>query len=283
MAFEFGYFDSVNGDRLYNADQISTMFEGLITNGIYESVGNKMAVEPNEGMVIQIDTGRGYFNGRWCKNTSAYLMTLEESDVTLNRYAAVCIRVDKSESVRSVAPVIKYSEFATSPVKPTMTRSELINEYCLAYVYIKAGSSTITAANIEDTRNDRNLCGWVTGLIEQIDANTLYSQFTAIFNDWFAGIQDDLDDNTKTMLVAALPTSLTVTLSASGWIDNSQTVSVTGVNATKSILVQSDDASADVFINAGIKCTAQGANSLTFSCDTVPSEDITVKVLHMGK
>lgn len=283
MAFEYGFFNSVNGDRLYNSDQISTMFEGLLTNGVYESVGNKMAVEPNEGMVIQINTGRGYFNGRWAKNTSAYLITLADSDVTLNRYAAVCIRVDQSDSVRSVTPVVIYSEFATNPAKPSMTRSELINEYCLAYVYIKAGATAITAANIEDTRNDSNLCGWVTGLIDQLDSSTLYTQFTAIFNEWFSAIQDDLDMNTKTMLVAALPTAVSVTLLASGWSGKSQTVTVTGVNATKSVLIQSDDSSVDAFTTAGVKCTAQGANSLTFTCTTVPTESITVKVLHMGK
>ena len=58
MAWTSGFFNSVNGDRLYNADQMSRIFEGLITDGVYESVANKLAVQPNSGMTIQIATGR---------------------------------------------------------------------------------------------------------------------------------------------------------------------------------------------------------------------------------
>ena len=50
MAWTSGFFNSVNGDRLYNADQMSHIFEGLITDGVYESVGNKLAVQPNSGL-----------------------------------------------------------------------------------------------------------------------------------------------------------------------------------------------------------------------------------------
>ena len=68
MAWTSGFFNSVGGDRVYNADQMSELFTGLITNGVYESVKNKLAVEPNSGMTIQINTGRGWFNGRWVDN-----------------------------------------------------------------------------------------------------------------------------------------------------------------------------------------------------------------------
>ena len=67
MAWTSGFFNSVNGDRLYNADQMSRLFEGLITDGVYASVGNKMAVQPNSGMTIQIATGRGWFGRHWVK------------------------------------------------------------------------------------------------------------------------------------------------------------------------------------------------------------------------
>ena len=99
-----GFFNSVNGDRVYNADQMSGIFEGLITDGVYESVGNKLAVQPNSGMTIQIATGRGWFAKRWVDNTTPFLIALEASDVTLNRWAAVCIRVDTAEGARKAEP-----------------------------------------------------------------------------------------------------------------------------------------------------------------------------------
>lgn len=287
MAWEYGFHNSVNGDRVYNADQMSGIFNGLITDGVYEAVANKLAVQPNSGMVIQIATGRGWFNNRWINNTSPYLITLEASDVTLNRYAAICVRGDNSNSVRTTEPYVKYGEYATTPVKPTMTRTDDVKEYCLAYVYIGAGVTEITAGDIEDTRQDSDLCGWVTGLIDQITPDTLYTQFTAQFNEWFSQIQDDLDENTKTMLVAALPTSLTVTLTADGWTESgdtyTQSVSVTGMNTTKSVVISPNSATVSEYSSAGIKATDQEANSITFTATTLPTTDISVDILHMGK
>ena len=276
MAWKSGFFNSVNGDRLYNADTFNTLFEGLITNGVFESVDNKLAVQPNSGMTIQIATGKGWFSNHWLKNTSAKLIELQASDVTLNRYAAIVIRVDESNSVRSVEPVVKYSELATTPIKPTMTRSATVNEYCLAYVLIKAGAKSITASDIEDTRSNTALCGWVTGLIEQIDANTLYTQFTDIFNEWFNSLQDLIDSNVETTLVNALPVSVTVTLLANGWSQAedgyTQDVTVSNMNTTKSVIVEADS----------VECIAQSTNKLTFKSGTLLAEDISVKVVHMG-
>lgn len=294
MSWEYGFFNSVNGDRLYNADHMSHIFEGLITDGIYESVGNKLAVElASESMTIQINTGRGWFNNRWVNNSSLYQLSLETSDVTLNRYCAVCIRVDNSDSVRSAEPYLKYSEFATAPVKPEMERSEYIKEYCLAYVYIPAKATVITAENIEDTRFNSDLCGWVTGLITQVDSTTLFTQWNALFNGfmnesaenfttWFSGLQDFISSDVETALVDAVPKNLTVTLTSADWVDNTQNVNVVGMNDTKSVIVQANEETKDIYTSAGIKCTAQSTNQLTFTCDSVPNSDIKVDILHMG-
>lgn len=306
--WSYGFYNSVNGDRLYNAQQMSELFEGLITDGIYESVGNKLAVQVNNGMTIQINTGRGWFGGHWVKNDSLHLLTLEASDVLLNRYCAVCVRTDKNESVRSSTPYLKYSEFATTPVKPTMERTEKVKEYCLAYIYIPAGSSAITAANIEDTRGNNNLCGWVTGVIDQVDTTTLWEQYKAqweqfmtdtdaendnwqteqraAFTEWYNGLVDLINENTETMLVNAMPVSLTVTLTTAGWVAENglykQTVTVNSMNATKSVVISPNNDTATAYSASEIRCTGQGANTLEFTAVTAPTVAIKVDVLHMG-
>lgn len=284
--WENGFFNAVNNDRVYSAELMSGIFEGLITNGVYASVGNKLAVSPSGGMGISIGTGRGWFAKHWVNNNSPYQLTLEASDVVLNRYCAVCIRVDTSDAVRSAVPYLKYSDYATTPVKPTMIRTETVNEYCLAYVYIPAGSSAVTAANIEDTRGNNSLCGWVTGLIEQLSTTTLFSQWEALFNDWFTGLGDLINQNTEAMLVAALPVSVIATLSASGWVSESgvykQSVQVATMNTTKTVLVSPADSSAEAYAAAEVSCTAQGNNTLTFTAVTKPTANITVNVIHMG-
>ena len=286
MAWTSGFFNSVNGDRLYNADQMSNIFEGLISDGVYEAVGNKLAVQPNSGMTIQIATGRGWFGRHWVNNDSEYKLTLAQSDVILNRYVAVVIKVDDTDAVRDAVPYLKYSDFATTPVKPTMTRTETVKEYCLAYIYIKAGATAITASDIEDTRQDTNLCGWVTGLIDQITPDTLYTQFTALFNEWFSGLQDLIDENTETMLVNALPVSVAVTLSSNSWtLDGGlykQSVTVTNMNNTKSVVIQPATESVTAFSASEIRCVGQSTNTLDFTAVSQPTEAITVNVLHMG-
>ena len=286
MAWTSGFFNSVNGDRLYNADQMSRIFEGLITDGVYESVGDKMAVQPNSGMTIQIATGRGWFGRHWVNNDSEYTLTVEESDVVLKRYVAVCIRVDDTDAVRDAIPYLKYGEFASNPVKPTMTRTETVKEYCLAYIYIGAGVSEITASAIEDTRANEALCGWVTGLIEQLSSATLFTQFTAIFNDWFNGLVDMLNEDVEAMLVNALPTSLTVTLNAGDWVAENglykQNVTVTNMNETKSVMVSPNSETATAYSASEIRCTAQSVNTLEFTAVTKPTGDIKVDVIHMG-
>lgn len=78
------------------------------------------------------------------------------------------------------------------------------------------------------------------------------------------------------------PKSRTVTLSASGWASNSQTVTVSGILAdeTKQLIQPCPAmASQSSYYAAGIKCTGQAANQLTFGCDTVPTENLTVYVV----
>ena len=286
MAWEYGFFNSVNGDRVYNAQQMSSIFEGLITDGVYESVGNKLAVQPNSGMTIQIASGRGWFNKHWVNNDTPHLLTLEASDVTLNRYAAICIRVDDSDGVRSAVPYVKYSSYATNPTKPTMTRSEYINEYCLAYVYIKAGATAITTSDITDTRPNTELCGWVTGLIEQLNTTTLWSQWEELFTNWFNGLQDLINENTEAMLVAALPTSLTLTLNTEDWVSESgvykQSVEVIGMTDTKSVIVNPTLNSASTYSASEVRCSDQSTNTLEFTAVSKPTEAINIDVLHLG-
>ena len=78
-----------------------------------------------------------------------------------------------------------------------------------------------------------------------------------------------------------------VTLSASGWDANAltQTVTVNGIMAdetAQAVSVAPAPASMAAAIEAGVYCSGQGANSLTFTCASVPSADITINVSYEG-
>ena len=73
--------------------------------------------------------------------------------------------------------------------------------------------------------------------------------------------------------------SATATLEVADWSSNTQTISVSGVTTTNVVIVSPDPASNSDYTSAGIVCSAQGTDSLTFTCDTVPSNAITVNVV----
>ena len=79
--------------------------------------------------------------------------------------------------------------------------------------------------------------------------------------------------------------SVRVSLPVSGWKSQKQTVTVAGVLADESaqlIYPVPTLASQTAYMDASIRCTAQGENSLTFTADATPSADITVYVVIQG-
>lgn len=72
------------------------------------------------------------------------------------------------------------------------------------------------------------------------------------------------------------------TLTVGGWSSNSQTVSVAGMTASVNIIVTAAPDSYIAYAEAGVHCTAQGAGTLTFTCEDTPTEALTVNVLILG-
>lgn len=78
---------------------------------------------------------------------------------------------------------------------------------------------------------------------------------------------------------AATSESKSTTLVSSNWSNSSQTVTVAGVTASNTIFVAPAPTSASKYSDAGILCTAQGTNSLTFTCETTPNDNISVNIV----
>ncbi len=100
-------------------------------------------------------------------------------------------KMDSNQSQRTGTITIKKGTAASTPTKPTAERTQFVEEYILAYVYIGKGVTAITQAQIEDTRVNTSICGFVTGLIKQVDTSqlflqyqTAYAQFLNELNDW---------------------------------------------------------------------------------------------------
>lgn len=204
MAVTYGYFNSVDGDRTYNADQMSEYFDGLVSNGIYESVGGGLQVLASEGMTVAVQTGRGVINCKWLKNDSVLPLDITSAHALLNRITSVVLRLDIVNRLMEIDT--KDGTNASSPEPPALQNDSEAVELCLANIYVAAGATSISQADITDMRPSSS-CGWVTGLIEQVDTSTLFLQYqtayenyyatmTAEFEEWFDTLSDKLNINT---------------------------------------------------------------------------------------
>lgn len=206
MALSFGFFNSLDGDRTYDADQMSEYFNGLVSNGVYESVGGALQVKAvsGGGMTVQVMPGRGIINCKWINNNSALILEVTAAHAVLNRWTAVVMKLDVVNRLMTITT--KDGTPATTPIKPSMDNTASVVELCLAYIYVGAGVTSISQANITDMRGT-SLCGYVTGLIDQVDTSELflqwqtafdnyYAEMTAAFDDWFATLTSQLNVNT---------------------------------------------------------------------------------------
>lgn len=91
---------------------------------------------------------------------------------------------------------------------------------------------------------------------------------------------NDYTTEEKTKLEGlSVPVSRTATLTVAGWSNKAQSVSVAGVTANSIVTVTYAPASRAAWIDADVYCSAQGAGTLTFTCDTVPTQALTANIV----
>ena len=194
MAVTFGFYNSVTGDRVYNAVHMSALFDGLIHDGIFATYGQALVVRADTpiSMDVIVGIGRAWFNHTWTLNDADLSLTISTPHVTYNRYDAVILEVDSSQGVRANSIKIVEGTPAAVPEYPTLTNTETVHQYPLAYVLVIVGASSITAANITSVVGTTP-CPFVTGIIDTINISGLIAQWSAEFDDWMTAEQADFD------------------------------------------------------------------------------------------
>lgn len=187
MAVVSGYFNSRNGDRKYNAETMSKYFTGLVSRGVLQNYADKFVVKQSTGMSVIVPSGKAYFSdGKWIENTTDYTVNIDASDVNLNRIDRIVLRKDLTVSGRIGSIEVKKGTPATQPVAPELTNTEDIEELSLATVTVNKMAEQITQAEITNTIPDTSVCGYVTGLIEQVDTSDLYEQYESAYSQSLA-------------------------------------------------------------------------------------------------
>ena len=121
MAITSGFYNSVNGDRTYDADQFGSLFDGIIAPGIFPNVGDKFRVRPtNNGMSVYVGSGKAWLNNRWVENSGDETVTLTGSHATLDRIDLVCVEVDRSKAIRGAKIKVVQGTPAVTPTVPSV-------------------------------------------------------------------------------------------------------------------------------------------------------------------
>lgn len=184
------FWDSVSGDRTYNADSFETWLKKFFTSGVFV---NELEVTAGTGMSINVSGGYANVDGK-VKMFSDTSFTLSPASGVYPRIDSVIIRRDNVD--RTVSMIVLQGEYSgQSPQAPAITRNDSYYDLKLADIMISSGATAITQENITDKRADTTVCGYVTGTVEEIDFEQITAQWNSYFAQWFENIKDQLDSD----------------------------------------------------------------------------------------
>lgn len=192
-----GFFDAINNDRLYTADQMNLPYKRVIANGVFATPEGTPSTDlqvsaPGGGMSITVQPGEGIFAHKWYNNPAGLSITVPPNTGTLQRIDSVIVQVDERISGRVGNIVYRTGTPANPPQPPEINTTDGVTEYRLANVSVPAGATAIDASMVNDLRGSEH-CPWVTSLIYQVDTSTLFDQFNAAYTNQFKAYTLDFE------------------------------------------------------------------------------------------
>lgn len=277
MAFSYGFYNSLNGDRKYDSEDLSRMFDGIIYDGVIGAVGDTFAVKAGTGNTVNVSSGRAWFNHTWTYNDAPMPISCGSAAVLLDRYDAIVLEVNAASDVRKNSIKVVTGTEASNPVKPTMENTEFVHQYPLAYILRKAGSSSISQSQIENAVGTE-ACPICTGVLKSLNVEQMMAQWEAQFDEWFQSAKDTLSGDVAGNLLNKIenaedkiPYMYTATLSVNNWITSSGTYYSNGYIYKQTATMVPDISSAPV-----VTASSTFTSGIQFIKTRVPSTDDTL-------
>lgn len=176
MSVTYGFYNSKNHDRRYNALQMSMIFDGIIRDGVLQHVGTALMVKESEDMIVNVGIGRAWFNHTWTYNDALLPLEVPISEILLNRIDAVVLEVDSRENYRRNTIKIIKGTPSNNPQNPALVKEKERWQYPLAYIKVMAGTKSIRQANITNTVGT-SACPFVTAPLEKMSIDDLIAQW----------------------------------------------------------------------------------------------------------
>lgn len=193
MSVSSGFFNSLNGDRKYNTAQMSAIFDGLIIDGIFASIGTAFAVKAAGGLTVNVGVGKAWFDRTWTVNDSILPMTAPEAEVLLDRIDAVVLEVNGMKSVRENTIKFVKGNPSSAPSRPTLTNEGNVHQYPLCYIYRKHGTAVINQADITPMVGTEST-PFVTGILQTISLDELLGKWQDELDRFTDARSQEVDD-----------------------------------------------------------------------------------------
>ena len=196
MSFSYGFYNYSDGDqvddkKIYDAVDMSMIFDGIIMDGVYAHVGSKfMALGVANGAenTVIIGSGRAWLNGTWNYNDDALYFELTPPPLSNSRIDAIVIDVNTNDRHNQISLV--EGTASESPTKPTLASSDGHYQYPICYVTRRSNTPVIPDVDIENAVGS-GLLPYVTGVLETIDATEILVNFHRSFDYLFQYIEDE--------------------------------------------------------------------------------------------
>ena len=168
----------------YDADDASGFLSTRLS-GVY-SAEEDFAVTAQGGLSVQVSAGQAWvrparFKGRSIIMEQPTTVVLTEADPVRSRIDRIVLRYDAAAKKTSLQ-VLDGTPDSAAPAAPEISRTELVYDLCLAEIRRPAGSTSVTAADITDTRADETVCGVMRDGVTGIPTGTLVQQFRAVID-----------------------------------------------------------------------------------------------------
>ena len=239
-----GFFDSVNKDRLYSADEMNRPYKRVINNGVFATPQGTPSTDlqvlsAKNGMNIIVKKGEGLFADKWFDNPADIPITVPNNTSTVPRRDSVIVQVDKRTAGRKGRVIYRVGTPSSNPMPPDLSTTNNVIEYRVANIYVSSSAVYIGQDAITDLRGSSE-CPWITSLVKQVDTSQLYNQWqaayakyyedeTIAFNNFMQTLTQDLSVTTNIVMLESHYTSVAEVTEIP--------INITGFDQTKDVLM----------------------------------------------
>lgn len=192
-------------DRAVDSSQLRELHHALMTDGVLLKDSFNLQVSAVSNMDIVVNPGLCNIQGCIKKFSEETPITLANGNATMARIDTIVARLDLNSDYRDIGLFVIQGTPASVPTRPELTRNTSVYEIALADITVNANATSLTQANISDTRLDTNRCGIISS-IAKFDTTKLYDQIEADllqfqesneteFAEWFEHMKEQLGED----------------------------------------------------------------------------------------